>query len=156
LAELLISDDAPGALERLRSAGYVLVVVTNQPDVGRGRLTRHVADAINRRLQEVLEVDAIYVCFHSGVAPCSCRKPAPGMLIAASEALALDLSESWMVGDRWVDIAAGRAAGVTTVLLERPGSWGASSGRLPPSDLRPDHVVATLAAAATLVTESVR
>jgi D-glycero-D-manno-heptose 1,7-bisphosphate phosphatase len=73
------------------------------------------------------------------------------MILTAADDLGLDLTSSWLVGDRWVDIAAGRAAGVRTVLIERPGSWNPSSGRAAPSDVVADHCVRTLAAAAAVI-----
>src|SRR5215217_9296988 len=101
LDELRIVHDALTALELLRAAGFTLVVVTNQPDVGRGDLDRGVAERINAALKERLGVDAVYACFHSGAAPCPCRKPAPGMVLSAARELSLDLTRSWLVGDRW-------------------------------------------------------
>jgi D-glycero-D-manno-heptose 1,7-bisphosphate phosphatase len=151
LDELRIINDAPTALEQLRAAGYALVVVTNQPDVGRGDLEPDMAERINARLEDILGVDAVYACFHSGAAPCPCRKPAPGMVLSAADEFGLDLGHSWLVGDRWVDIAAGRAAGVRTVLLQRPGSWRPSSGVLPSPDLHPDHITGSISEAAALI-----
>ena len=149
--ELVIVPAAAAAAGRLRAAGYALVVVTNQPDVGRGRLARDVADAINRQVQRVIGVDAIYTCFHGGHDPCPCRKPAPGLLLDAAADLGLDLTASWLVGDRWVDIAAGRAAGVATVLVERPGSWAPTSAGAPPPGMAPTAVAAGIDEAATII-----
>lgn len=107
------------ALHQLRDAGYVLVVVTNQPDVARGKTPRSAIDAIHDKLRRELPLDAIYACFHDDAERCLCRKPGPGMLLDAARDLDLDLSQSFMVGDRWRDTDAGIAAGTRTVFINR-------------------------------------
>ena len=97
----------------------MLVVVTNQPDVARGTTPRATIDAIHEALRQQLTLDAIYACFHDDADQCHCRKPAPGMLLDAARDLDLDLARSWMVGDRWRDIDAGRAAGCRTAWIDR-------------------------------------
>jgi D-glycero-D-manno-heptose 1,7-bisphosphate phosphatase len=151
--EMVIVPEAPDALARLRAAGWILVVATNQPDVGRGRLARDDAEAINERVRAALPLDAIYTCFHGGQDPCDCRKPKPGMLLAARDDLGIDLAASWLVGDRWVDIAAGQAAGVATVLVERARSWAPTSAGTPPPGMHPTAVVAGISDAATVILE---
>ena len=127
-----VLEGVAATLDAFRAAGFSLVVVTNQPDVARGHMSRSDVDAINEWISSVLPIDATYVCFHDGTA-CNCRKPRPGMLFNAARDLDLDLRPSWMIGDRWVDIAAGAAAGVRTVLIKRTYSWRAtSSGVKPP------------------------
>jgi D-glycero-D-manno-heptose 1,7-bisphosphate phosphatase len=96
------------ALVRLRQAGYALIVVTNQPDVARGRQTEAGVNAIHEHLSTLVDVDEFRVCFHDDANGCACRKPKPGLLTAAP-AYALD--RSIVVGDRWRDIEAGRRAG---------------------------------------------
>ncbi|HVZ65794.1 MAG TPA: HAD family hydrolase [Lacunisphaera sp.] len=115
----------PGVAEdcaRLKAAGYLLVVATNQPDVGRGSQDRAVVEAMHARLRQLIPgLDAIQVCYHAGEAhgqPCACRKPKPGMLLDAARDLGIDLARSWMVGDRWGDIDAGHAAGCRTILID--------------------------------------
>jgi D-glycero-D-manno-heptose 1,7-bisphosphate phosphatase len=98
----------PEALERLRAAGYALIVVTNQPDVARGKQTREGVQAIHDYLATLVDVDEFRVCFHDDADGCSCRKPKPGLLTAAP---AHALERSIVVGDRWRDIEAGRRAG---------------------------------------------
>ena len=107
------------ALAELRRAGYLLVVVTNQPDVARGSQTREVVDAIHARLTAALPLDAVYSCFHDDADRCACRKPAPGLLLDAARDLGIDLPASIMVGDRWRDVEAGAAAGCRTVFIDR-------------------------------------
>jgi D-glycero-D-manno-heptose 1,7-bisphosphate phosphatase len=98
----------PEALRRLRAAGYALVVVTNQPDVARGKQTREGVQAIHDYLATLVDVDEFRVCFHDDADRCPCRKPKPGLLTAAP---AHALERSIVVGDRWRDIEAGRRAG---------------------------------------------
>jgi D-glycero-D-manno-heptose 1,7-bisphosphate phosphatase len=138
---VVIPSDVPAAVARLRRAGYALVVVTNQPDVARGTTPRELVEAINARLRDELELDAAYVCAHDNDDRCACRKPRPGMLLDAAADLELDLGSSWLVGDRWVDIGAAAAAGVRSILLERPYSWAATSSGVPPDRLEPTVTV---------------
>ena len=119
LAELRVADGVPEALARLKAAGWLLIVVTNQPDVGRGTQSREVADQINQKLAAVLPVDDFVVCWHDGSEPCSCRKPKPGMVLDAAARHGIDLARSFLIGDRWRDIDCGRAAGVRTVWIDR-------------------------------------
>jgi D-glycero-D-manno-heptose 1,7-bisphosphate phosphatase len=116
---LRIDPDARAIIEDLTQRGFAVVVVTNQPDVARGTVTRAAVDAINSRLRDVLPVDDLLTCFHDTPDGCACRKPAAGMLLDAARRHRLDLSASYMVGDRWSDIQAGRAAGCRTVWIDR-------------------------------------
>jgi len=112
----------PGVLlacHLLRQSGLRLLVVTNQPDIARGKTAGSAVDEINEVLRRDLVLDEILVCPHDDVDGCVCRKPKPGLLLAAAEAWDIDLARSTMVGDRWRDIDAGRAAGVATVFLDR-------------------------------------
>jgi D-sedoheptulose 7-phosphate isomerase len=106
------------ALQALKQAGFKLLVVTNQPDVGRGKLTRETLDAMHRELSEKLPLDEIFVCTHSDGDHCNCRKPSPGMLLEAAQKHDIDLACSFMVGDRWRDIEAGYNAGCKTILID--------------------------------------
>ena len=110
--------DAPAALSRLKAAGFKLVVVTNQPDVGKGLITEDVVTEMHDRLRKAMPVDAIKACFHPQSAGCECRKPKPGMLIEAATELQIDLTQSFMVGDRESDVEAGNAAGCRTVFID--------------------------------------
>jgi len=119
LDELEIYPEASACLGRLQVAGFTLVVVTNQPDVARGKQRREVVEEINQELSRQLPVTAVYVCFHDDADGCHCRKPAPGLLFDAARDLGLDLGQSFMVGDRWRDVEAGRRAGCRTVHIDR-------------------------------------
>jgi len=117
--DLAVYPDVVPSLRRLKIAEYALVVVTNQPDVARGLQRAEVVHQINRELCTRVEVTAVYVCFHDDADGCRCRKPAPGLLFDAAHELGLDLSRSFMIGDRWRDVEAGRRAGCRTVYIDR-------------------------------------
>ncbi len=116
---LEIYPDAADALNRLKAAGYRLIVVTNQPDVARGRQTREAVEAINQAIRRQLPIDEFRVCYHDDQHGCPCRKPKPGALLDAAREHAIDLAESYMIGDRWRDVAAGQSAGCRTIFIER-------------------------------------
>jgi transaldolase len=118
LHQLEIIPDVPAALARLKAAGFRLVVVTNQPDVPRGYQTQAGVEAINAALQARLPVDEFRVCYHDDSHGCACRKPAPGLLLEAAAAAELDLSASFMVGDRWRDVEAGQRAGCPSLFID--------------------------------------
>jgi D-glycero-D-manno-heptose 1,7-bisphosphate phosphatase len=126
------------ALARLKDEGFALVVVTNQPDVARGRQRRDVVDAMNARLAAALPIDEFRVCYHDDTDGCACRKPKPGLLTRPP---VYDLGSSVMVGDRWRDVEAGRRAGVRATILIDHGY----DERCP---VEPDVRVASLAIAA--------
>jgi D-glycero-D-manno-heptose 1,7-bisphosphate phosphatase len=111
VAELEILPGVPEALAALRAAGFLNVVVTNQPDVATGKQRREVVEAMHARLARELAVDAFKVCYHGSADGCACRKPRPGMLLEAAADHGIDLASSYLVGDRWRDVAAGQAAG---------------------------------------------
>jgi len=106
-------------LGRLKECGYLLIVVTNQPDVARGGQAREVVEAMNRRLRAALPLDDVLTCYHDDADDCECRKPQPGLILCAAQQYGIDLSESYMIGDRWRDIDAGANAGCKTVLIDR-------------------------------------
>jgi len=110
-------DGVHETLPALHASGYLLIVCTNQPDVARGWQTREQVEVFHRHIVSALPVARIYACFHDGADACACRKPKPGMLLAASADFNVDLAQSFMVGDRASDIEAGRAAGCQTIHL---------------------------------------
>lgn len=130
LAEAVLVPGVAEACRSLREAGYALVLVTNQPDVARGRSRRADVEALNDSLRRTLELDDVRVCWHDDEDGCACRKPQPGLLFAAAVDLGLDLSRSFMIGDRWRDVGAGRRAGCRTILVDQ-----VEEGR----ELEPDH-----------------
>jgi D-glycero-D-manno-heptose 1,7-bisphosphate phosphatase len=132
--DVALKPGVAGALKRLRSAGYLLVGISNQPAAAKGSVTLDQLRSVQTRVEELLraeqlEADAFRLCFHhpEGVVAelarvCDCRKPAPGMLLAAASELEIDLVDSWMIGDTDSDVVAGAAAGCRTVLVEDPAS----------------------------------
>jgi D-glycero-D-manno-heptose 1,7-bisphosphate phosphatase len=118
LAELEILPGVPAALRALKAAGYALVVVTNQPDIARGALPRTVVDSMNGWLTSILPLDAVLTCAHDDADRCQCRKPLPGLITQAARELRLECAASYMIGDRWRDIEAGRRAGCKTFFID--------------------------------------
>ncbi len=112
----------PGVVEAcvgLKAAGFLLVVATNQPDVGRGTQRREEVESMHALMCAALPLDRVEVCYDPGQGqPSEFRKPAPGMLLRAARELAIDLAQSWMIGDRWRDIDCGAAAGCRTVFID--------------------------------------
>jgi D-glycero-D-manno-heptose 1,7-bisphosphate phosphatase len=119
IGELTLEDGAQSALARLAPVVPLLFVVTNQPDVARGTLSREIAEELNAELLKRLPITRIYTCYHDDSDGCSCRKPLPGALLEAADEYGVDLRASFMLGDRWRDIEAGAAAGCTTVLIQK-------------------------------------
>ena len=111
-------DGVHEALPLLRTRGYLLFVFTNQPDVARGTQSRAVVDAFHARIERELPFTRIYTCFHDDADGCDCRKPKPGMIFRGRDEYGIDLAASWVVGDRWRDIDAGRAAGCKTIYID--------------------------------------
>jgi D-glycero-D-manno-heptose 1,7-bisphosphate phosphatase len=118
-ANLEIYPEASEAVAALKKAGYLAICVTNQPDVARGTRSQAGVTAMNEKVRLSLHLDDIFTCPHDNEDGCSCRKPKPGLLLAAAEIWGVDLGASWMVGDRKGDIAAGQAAGCRTVFIDR-------------------------------------
>ena len=143
LENFRIYPDAAESAQRLKEAGFTLVVVTNQPDVGNGLVDRSVVERMHEKLRAAVPVDAIEVCYHTKADNCDCRKPKPGMLLRAAERMGLDCARSVMVGDRRSDVEAAKAAGCKSIFIdlnyrdERPG--------------QPDFVVSSLAQAADVI-----
>ena len=117
LGELAITFGARAALDELKREGFLLIVVTNQPDIARREAKRADVDRINAQLCAALPLDAVEVCEHDDQEHCDCRKPKPGMILNARKKFGVDLAGSFVVGDRWRDIEAGRRAGCRTILI---------------------------------------
>lgn len=118
LAEISINAGVKDGLNILHNLGYLLIVVTNQPDVSRGRITQESVEEINDFLQKKLPLDKILVCYHDNHDKCDCRKPKPGKLLEAAAEFKLDMPKSFMVGDRWSDVEAGKRAGCKTIFID--------------------------------------
>jgi D-glycero-D-manno-heptose 1,7-bisphosphate phosphatase len=118
LEDVEILPEVIASLQRLADSGYILIGVTNQPDVTRGKQSRETVESINALIQSSLPLREILVCYHDNADECDCRKPKPGLILQAAQKYGLDLLHSWMVGDRWKDIAAGKAAGLKTIFVD--------------------------------------
>jgi D-glycero-D-manno-heptose 1,7-bisphosphate phosphatase len=143
VAEVVRLPGVEDACRRLAAAGWLLIVVTNQPDIARGSVRREDVDAINAVVTAGLPVADVLVCPHDDQDRCDCRKPKPGMLIAAAARHGIDLAACVMVGDRWRDIAAGHEAGARTIFLDR----GYAEELPTPAD----HVASTISEAADII-----
>ena len=127
----------------LRKAGFLIVVVTNQPDVATGLQAREVVESMHKKLHDAAICDYIKVCYHTDDDACACRKPKPGMLLEAAKEWQIDLQRSFMVGDRWRDVVAGKAAGCQTFFIDY--QYREQSAE------KPDAVVDSLEEAAKLI-----
>jgi D-glycero-D-manno-heptose 1,7-bisphosphate phosphatase len=141
--EIEILPGVPEAIQALKNAGYLTIVVTNQPDVATSKLQPAVAEMIGTAVKDACGIDEIRVCYHTDEDGCFCRKPKPGMLLQAADEHDLRLGESFMIGDRWRDIDAGKAAGCKTIWIRSD-----YAERLPHDA---DVVVESLAEAASVI-----
>ena len=148
LADFEILPGVSEAIRRLKEAGFVLIVATNQPDVGRGTQPREIVEAMHARLLQELPIDDIMVCWELDSAQCTSYKPKPGMLLAAAEEHKINLANSYMVGDRCRDVGAGKAAGCFTIFIDR--------GYTEPLRETPDATCADLGEAATIILRHAR
>lgn len=142
LEDFSLLDGVPEGIKLLRENHFILIVVTNQPDVARGWVSREAVDAVNEKLKTMIEIDDIKICFHDSKENCLCRKPKPGMLLEAAEEKQIDLKKSFMIGDRHSDVEAGLAAGCKTILI---GEGDHSS------NVSPDYVFDSLFEAAKVI-----
>lgn len=141
--EFEVLSDVHESLAELRNHGFGLYVVTNQPDVRRGAQPYHVVQAMHAKLRSSLPIDGFYVCYHDDADRCDCRKPKPGLLLAAAAEHRICLRASYMIGDRWRDVDCGHAACCTTILVDR--------GYVEPLRKQPHFRVADLAGATALI-----
>jgi D-glycero-D-manno-heptose 1,7-bisphosphate phosphatase len=118
LADFRLLPGAAESVRRLKQADFVTIVVTNQPDVATGRTPRDVVEAMHSRIRASMPIDDIKACYHTDDDHCSCRKPKPGLILEAARDRNIDTSRSYVVGDRWRDMEAGRQAGCKTILVQ--------------------------------------
>ena len=146
LSELKIIDGVKQALRDLSEAGFLLIVVTNQPDVARGTTDKLSVEAINNSLMDQLTLNNILACYHDDKDKCECRKPLPGLILQAAATYNINLADSFMIGDRWRDIAAGKNADCKTIWVNAHNSH--YNERKPES---PDFEVLSLKEAVNLI-----
>jgi len=116
-SEVKITEGFESVLQQIDAAGFLIIGITNQPDVARGTQTRAAVEEINQYLLEMLPIKIILVCYHDEKDACECRKPKPGLILEAAKLFEIDLATSFMVGDRWKDIEAGKNAGCKTIFV---------------------------------------
>ena len=117
----------PGVVEacqKLKDSDYLTIIVTNQPDVARGWVLQESVELINNKVRKLLPIDDIRICFHTNEDNCLCRKPMPGMILDAASVWGINLQESFMIGDRFGDVAAGVSAGCKTILVGEGDTQG--------------------------------
>ena len=115
-----LSDGAKEFLVESKKTGFLNIVITNQPDIARGCLTRETLETINSLIKGKLPVDDIFVCPHDDINNCCCRKPKPGMLLEAAKKWNIDLKNSFIIGDQWKDVEVGKNVGCSTILIDCP------------------------------------
>lgn len=140
LAEMVLLGGAKEAVKKLKKQGFVTIIVTNQPEIARGRLDPEEHRRMTEWLVEALDVDLVETCPHDDKDNCDCRKPKPGMLRNAAKKLDLSLTNSYMIGDRWRDVVAGKAAGVRTILIDCSYDEQAPVGTDADADLVVDRI----------------
>lgn len=143
LAEFELLPGVREAIAELGRGKYRLIVATNQPDVRTGKIKQEIVEQMHAKLREWLPIDDIEVCYHVDEDTCLCRKPKPGMILTAARKWSIDLSQSYMVGDRWRDVSAGKNAGCQTIFID----YGYSES----GPDQPDHVVHSLLEACPII-----
>lgn len=116
--EFVINDGIKEVVQHLKERGFKVFIVSNQPDLARGEITQDVLDTMTQKVKSEIPIDDIYICPHDDHHKCSCRKPRPGMLLQAAQKWGIDLTGSFLIGDTWKDMEAGKACGCKTILLD--------------------------------------
>ena len=150
IEEFQLYPEVADGCAQLKQAGFLLVVVTNQPDVGRGTMSREVIEAMHEKLRATVpSLDEVDVCFHAGEnfgEPCECRKPRPGMLRRAALTHGIDLERSFLIGDRWRDVDCAHAAGCRAIFIDH--------GYREPLREKPEFTVKTFREAVATILET--
>lgn len=141
-----VCEGAAEAVHRFRELGMRILVTSNQPDVARGLLAVRDLARMTEILQSALPIDEVVICPHDDADQCNCRKPKPGMLLALADRWNVNLSESFLIGDSWKDVEAGRLAGCRTILVSETRTERAAA----------DHIVPDLGAAVATVESLMR
>jgi len=105
------------SINRLKKLNFLCILITNQPDVFRGKISKKTVVKMNSYIKKKIKLDDMFVCYHDNEHNCSCRKPKPGLLVKASKKWKIDLNKSFMIGDRWKDILAGKKVGCKTIFI---------------------------------------
>ena len=118
LDELKILPSVKQSILRLKKLNFICLLVTNQPNVTRGKIDKSTVIKMNNFLKKKIQLDDIFVCYHDDKDNCNCRKPKPGLLLQAGKKWNVDFKKSFMIGDRWRDIQAGEKVGCKTIFLD--------------------------------------
>jgi D,D-heptose 1,7-bisphosphate phosphatase len=163
--EFILAPGAGEAIAEFNRLGFVVVVVSNQPGIAKGKFTPALLDQVNTKMHAGIaacggKLDAVYYCLHHPDAAlpayrvrCDCRKPHPGMLLQAAREWDIDLQRAYMIGDGITDIEAGRATGARTVFIGQPKPYVLEE--FEKHGIRPDFVVATLAGAVDIIKQQI-
>ncbi len=116
--DLVLNYELSNFIKKLKEKNYLIIIVTNQPDIKNGKLTNYSLKVINSKIQKYFLVDDIYVCTHGKNDNCMCRKPKPGMLKKAGKKWNIEFEKSYMIGDRWKDIEAGASMNCRTIYID--------------------------------------
>jgi D-glycero-D-manno-heptose 1,7-bisphosphate phosphatase len=143
IEEFVLTEGIRETVSSLKKRGYKTILISNQPEVARGRITLDTLDQMMQRVQREVGLDDLFICLHDDDDRCACRKPEPGMILEASRKWKIDLRASFVIGDTWKDMEAGKAAGCKTILLDAVYN----------RDVRSDFRVTSLAEAAELILE---
>lgn len=162
-----IPSGVSASLKKLKTEGYLLLVISNQSVIAEGISTPEEVDRVNEFINSKLGglIDKFYYCPHHPtghgeipesakkfITDCDCRKPEPGLLLAAAKDFSIDLKESWLIGDMISDIVAGKRAGCKTILVESPHSGKIITASRPfDTNIKPDYFVKNLAKAASII-----
>ncbi len=116
IEEFIINSEIPHFIATFKNLGYLILVITNQPEVSRGLVSKEQVEEFHRLIFDLLVIDDIFVCWHDKDDECSCRKPKPGLLIEAKQKYDIDMVNSFFIGDRTIDFDAAKAAGTNGIL----------------------------------------
>ena len=119
LSDFKILPGVGKAINKIKKYGYKVIIITNQPDIARNKISKKEVEKIHLHIKETLSVDDIYVCEHDDIDECDCRKPKIGLFLKSSVIHAVDLTKSYMVGDRWRDVDAGNTASCKSIYIDR-------------------------------------
>ena len=115
---MILNREVQSFIKKLKNKGFLIFVLSNQPDIKSGKLSNYSLKFMNLIIKKYFFIDEIYICPHGKNDNCECRKPRPGMLIEASKKWNIDLKKSFLIGDRWKDISAGKIMNCTTIFID--------------------------------------
>ena len=116
--EFKVLPNVRSTIEKFKLLNYLCIVVTNQPDISRGKISKNEVSKMNNYLKKQIKIDDLFACYHDDVDECECRKPKPGLLFFAGKKWDIDFKKSYLIGDREKDILAGNAAGCKTIFID--------------------------------------